>query len=80
MFSASIPSTARAGRGTGPGQSRRELDDACHRPLGVVGVDQQRRPIRPRARERPEGIGLRIQTLRSLEEESLQEQKALRAK
>ena len=30
------------------------------------------------AEERPEGIGLRIQTLRSLEEESLQLQKALR--
>ncbi|MCP8895568.1 DNA polymerase III subunit alpha [Shinella daejeonensis] len=30
------------------------------------------------AEERPEGIGLRIQTLRSLEEESLQSQKALR--
>ncbi|MDX3929051.1 MAG: DNA polymerase III subunit alpha [Shinella sp.] len=30
------------------------------------------------AEERPEGIGLRIQTLRSLEEESLQAQKALR--
>src|SRR5690606_16525514 len=30
------------------------------------------------AEERPEGIGLRIQTLRSLEEESLQTQKALR--
>ena len=30
------------------------------------------------AEERPEGIGLRIQTLRSLEEEALQSQKALR--
>ncbi|MFD1326991.1 DNA polymerase III subunit alpha [Mycoplana ramosa] len=30
------------------------------------------------AEERPEGIGLRIQTLRSLEEEALQQQKALR--
>ncbi|QRM55028.1 DNA polymerase III subunit alpha [Sinorhizobium sp. BG8] len=30
------------------------------------------------AEERPEGIGMRIQTLRSLEEEALQQQKALR--
>ena len=36
---------------------RRQLDDACDRPLGVVGVDQQGRPLRPGAGERHEGIG-----------------------